>query len=56
MITLATVKEFQSVIASDYGYELTDGEAKEILSDLVGFFDVLAQINHEDNQSDGGRQ
>ena len=45
MITEITIKEFQQVVSEDYGRELSFQEARKILTDMVGYFDLLAKID-----------
>jgi hypothetical protein len=45
MISEITIKEFQQVVAEDYGRELSFQEARKILTDMVGYFDLLAKID-----------
>ncbi len=40
-------KELQQVIKEDYGKDISVSEAGEILSNLVGYFDLLARIDHQ---------
>ena len=55
-ISTSTVKEFQSAVRKAYNQSITEDEARIILADLVGYFDVLAQINHQDKLDAGGNQ
>lgn len=48
MISNETVKEFQSVVELELGTVLDEKEATEILANLVGYFDLLAKIDHRD--------
>lgn len=54
MITEATIKSFQLVIKSEYQIALDEKDAREILTNLVGYFDVLAKINHREQSEDRG--
>lgn len=56
MITSETVKEFQEVVESEFGEVLNVKEAEEILLNCVGYFDLIAKINHRNNQVGGSRQ
>lgn len=40
-----TIKEFQQVIELQFGIRLEEKEAKEILLNWVGYFDLLAKID-----------
>jgi hypothetical protein len=46
MVSSETVKEFQVAIEAEYGVVLDDNEAKEILLNWVGYFDLLAKVDH----------
>lgn len=50
MFTSNTLKDFQDVIEQDLGRKLNEKEATEILTSLVGYFDVLAKIDHRDKR------
>ncbi len=43
------VLELQTIIREDYEKELDFQQVSLIAKDLVGFFDTLAQIHHQDN-------
>jgi hypothetical protein len=46
MVSEATIKEFQKVAKEELGVFLDDKEALKIITELVGYFDLLAKINH----------
>lgn len=46
MVSNETVREFQVAIEAEYGVALDDKEAQEILLNWVGYFDMLAKIDH----------
>jgi len=46
MVTEETTKEFQDALREEYGKSVSIQEASIILNDLVGYFDILAKINH----------
>lgn len=48
MISNETIQEFQKLMERDYGLVLSVDEAREMVTDLVGYYDVLAQINHQE--------
>ncbi len=50
MISNETVKEFQSAVEAEYGVALAENEAQEILLNWVGYFDLLAKIDHRTNK------
>jgi hypothetical protein len=52
MVSKEIIKEFQQIAKEDYGRDISDGEASEIMNGLVGYFDLLAELHHED-QLDG---
>lgn len=45
------IAEFQRIVREDYGRDLTMAEASEIASGLVGYFDLLAQMHHRDQNA-----
>ncbi len=55
-ISVETIKEFQNAVREEYNQTLTEEEARTMLSDLVGYFDVLAQIRHQEKLDTGGNQ
>ncbi|MCB9811262.1 hypothetical protein H6777_03945 [Candidatus Nomurabacteria bacterium] len=48
MICERTVKDFQEAIEQELGRKLEEKEATEILTQLVGYFDTLAKIDHRE--------
>jgi hypothetical protein len=46
MISDKTFKKFQEVVKQEYGKDLTDTEAREILTGMTKYFDLLAKIHH----------
>lgn len=54
MISDATIKKFQEVIESEYHVALDEKEAREVLTNWVGYFDLLAKINHRIQSKDHG--
>lgn len=50
MFSSETVKDFQEAIEQELGRKLEENEAAEILTQLVGYFDTLAKIDHQDKQ------
>jgi hypothetical protein len=48
MISQETIKKFQVTIESEFGVILNDKEATEVLNNWVGYFDLLAKIDHRD--------
>lgn len=45
MISQQTIKEFQELIKAEFGVALNDKDAREILSNWVSYFDLLAKID-----------
>lgn len=45
MITRETIIEFMGAIKEEYGNDVSFSDASIMLSDLVGYFDTLANIN-----------
>lgn len=52
MVSSQLVEELQMIIKQDYGVELLPQEVSEIANTLVGFFDLLAKIEFENNEED----
>jgi len=52
MVSDATVEEFQEAIRVEYGRDLSQKEASEILHALMKYFDTLAQIHHRENENE----
>jgi hypothetical protein len=50
VISTETVKEFQDAIKDEFGVQLNEKEAGEVLRNWVGYFDLLAKI---DSRADG---
>jgi hypothetical protein len=48
MLSQDIIKEFQQAILEDYGEKVDLIEAGKILTDLVGYFDKLAEIHYND--------
>lgn len=44
------VLELQIIVKEDYGREIDFQQASLIANDLVGYFDTLALIHHQDNE------
>jgi hypothetical protein len=54
VISNATIKDFQQVISSEYNITINEKEAGEILTNLVGYFDLLAKIDHREQSENQG--
>ncbi len=52
VISDATIKKFQQVIESEYHVALDEKEAREVLTNWVGYFDLLAKIDHRIQSKD----
>lgn len=46
MISETTIKDFQEVIEAEYSIQLNTSDARAVLENWVGYFDLLAKINH----------
>jgi len=51
MISPETFKEFQEAVKQEYGKDLTEKEAEEILTGAVKYFDLLAKLHHRDKEA-----
>ena len=51
MVSDKTIKKFQEAMKAERGIVLSEKEAKEVLLNWVGFFDLLTKIYHR-TQSD----
>jgi len=51
MISQATIIEFQEVIKKEFDVFLDEKEATELITNWVGYFDLLAKINHRQSES-----
>lgn len=47
-ISEATIQELQRILKENYGRNVTQAEASEITRTLVGYFDLLAKIYHQE--------
>lgn len=45
MVSEATIKEFQEAIKSEFGVDLDEKNAAEVLLNWVAYFDLLAKID-----------
>jgi hypothetical protein len=46
VISETTIKDFQEAIESEYNVQLNTSDARSVLENWVGYFDLLAKINH----------
>jgi hypothetical protein len=51
-----TIQEYRGAIKREYGADISFEEASEHVHNLVGFFDVLFQIDMRDNPEKYGRR
>lgn len=47
-ISEATIQELKQVLKEDYGKDVNQAEASEILRALVSYYDLLAKIHHRE--------
>jgi hypothetical protein len=47
-----TIQALQEILRDEYGREVSFIETTEIASALVGYFDLLAKINHRGTNKD----
>ena len=53
MVSEKLVKKFQQIVKEEYGKDITMSEASQIANDLVGYFDLLAKLYHEQKNNKG---
>ncbi len=46
-ISREKIEELQEIMKAEYGYSCDYGKAEKIATELLGAFDILAKINHE---------
>lgn len=44
------ILELQQIIKEEYGKDLSLADVSQIANGLVGYFDLLAKMNHENNK------
>lgn len=49
MVSQQLIKELQTILKEEYGKDLQTEEITQIANNLVGYFDLLAKINHREN-------
>lgn len=42
-----TIEELKKILKKDYGQNLSTQEATEVANNLVGYFDLMAKIHHQ---------
>ncbi len=48
MVSKPLLKKFQEIIKEDYGKDISLSEAAEIMNGLVGYFDLLAKVDYQE--------
>jgi len=51
MVSQHLLQELGEIIKEEYGRDLNMKEISEIGNGLVGYFDLLAKMHHENNQN-----
>lgn len=51
MVSQHLLQELGEIIKEEYGRDLNMQEISEIGNGLVGYFDLLAKMHHENNQN-----
>ncbi len=51
-----TIKELQEILKADYEEEVSFDEVARIANNLLGAFDLLAEINHENYHENKNKQ
>lgn len=52
MISQQLITELQTIIREEYGQDLEIKEISKLANDLVGYFNLLAKINHKKNDNE----
>jgi len=58
MLSETTIQELKQILKEDYGKKVTQAEASNIAHTLVGYFDLLAKIYHQEktkNKNDNNK-
>ena len=50
MVSQQLLNELKEIIKEEYGQDLEMEKVSQIGNGLVGYFDLLAKMHHEDNQ------
>ncbi len=48
MLSQATIEELRQILGEEYGRKISQAEASEIALGMVGYFDGLAQVYHQE--------
>ena len=51
MLADHTIQELQQILKEDYGRKINHAETSEIAHALVGYFDLLAKIYHQERNN-----
>lgn len=51
MVSQQLLNELKEIIKEEYGQDLEVGKISQIGNGLVGYFDLLAKMHHENNQN-----
>lgn len=51
MVSQQLLQELKEIIKEEHGQDLAMEKVSEIGNGLVGYFDLLAKMHHENNQS-----
>lgn len=52
MVSPQLLQELKEIIKSEYGVSLDMQEISEIGNGLVGYYDLLAKMNHQNNENE----
>lgn len=55
-LSKAIIGELRSILREEYGADVNDVEAAEIGTNLVRYFDLLAQIDHRASQESAQKE
>lgn len=50
MLSPKLIEEFKQIMKTEYGVELNDMDARRAVTNLVGYFDLLAKIDYKNKQ------
>lgn len=49
MVSQQLIKELKTILKEEYGKDLRAEEVTQIANNMVGYFDLLAQISHKES-------
>ncbi len=55
-ISKEKIEELQTILKEDYGSDFSPSEMESIANNLLGAFDILAKINHENYYEQNRKQ